>query len=105
MEEIAVEEKRVTRIEFHVDKLHGFGGFVGALGVGAGLVAVPTVFDAAHLVGALQHLQAAVGAGVGITAMKAEPMSGKSSRFGTSNRSPDANPRRRRGCLMLILLW
>ena len=66
MEEIAVEEKCVTRIEFHVDKLHDFGGCVGALGVGAGLVAVPTVFDAAHFVGALQHLQAAVVAGVGI---------------------------------------
>ena len=61
-----MEEERVAGLEFHVNELHHLHGFVCALGVSAGLVAVTAMFDTAHFVGAFQNLQATVGAGVGI---------------------------------------
>ena len=63
VQEVAVEEEGVARLELAVDPLEPLEGGGDALGVGAGLIADRAVIDPAHLVRALQDLEASVGAG------------------------------------------
>src|SRR5215471_6918039 len=96
MEKIAVKEEHIAGIHLDVDKRETLEDSGDAFLVGASLIASQYVVDSSEQMRTLDDLKAAVFASGWIDQWMRCRDQVKGRRSGTSTRSPDARPRRRR---------